>query len=80
MIGWIYLCTREIIAGSYVVLWPDRRAEGNRPLARPRRRWVDNIKIDFGEISWGGVDWICMTRDRDKWRAFVDEVMNVLVP
>jgi hypothetical protein len=42
------------------------KPEGKRPLGRPRRRWVDNIKIDLLEIGWGGVDWICLAQDRDK--------------
>jgi hypothetical protein len=54
--------------------------EGKRPLGRPRRRCVDNIKIDLLEIGWGGVDWIGLAQDRDKWRALVNAVMNLLVP
>jgi hypothetical protein len=56
------------------------KPEGERPLARPRRRWVDNIKMDLIEIGWGGVDWIGLAQERDKWRALVNAVMNVLVP
>jgi hypothetical protein len=44
--------------------------EGKRPLGRPRRRWVDNIKMDLLGIGWSGVDWIGLAQDRDKWRAF----------
>jgi hypothetical protein len=55
------------------------KPEGKRPLERPRRRWVDNIKIDLLEIVWGGVDWIGLARDRDKWRALVNAVMNLRV-
>jgi hypothetical protein len=51
-----------------------------RPLGRPRRRWMDNIMMDFGEIGWGGVDWIGLAQDRDNWRALVKEVMNLRVP
>jgi hypothetical protein len=47
---------------------------------RPSHRWVDNIKVDFGEIEWDGVDWICMAQDRDEWRALVTVVMNLRVP
>jgi hypothetical protein len=54
--------------------------EGKRPLGRPRRRWVDNIKIDLREIRWDGMDWIDLTEDRDRWRAFVNAVMNLRVP
>jgi hypothetical protein len=56
------------------------RPEGKRPLGRPRLRWADNIKIDLLEIGWGGVDWIGLAQDRDKWRALVNVVMNLRVP
>jgi hypothetical protein len=54
--------------------------EGKRPLGRPRRRWVDNIKIDLRKIGWDGVDWIDLAQDRDQWRALVNTVMNLRVP
>jgi hypothetical protein len=54
--------------------------EGRRPLGRPRRRWVDNIKMDLLEIGWGGVDWSDLDLDRDSWRALVNAVMNLRVP
>jgi hypothetical protein len=53
--------------------------EGKRPLGRPRRRWVDNIKIDLREIGWDGVDWVDMAQDRDQWRALVNTVLNLRV-
>jgi hypothetical protein len=56
------------------------KPEGKRPLRIPRRRWVDNIKIDLLEIGWGAVDWIGLAQDRDKWRAVVNAVMNLRVP
>jgi hypothetical protein len=56
------------------------KSEGKRPLARPRRRWVDSIKMDLLEIGWGAVDWIGLTQNRDKWRALVNAVMNLRVP
>jgi hypothetical protein len=56
------------------------KPEVKRPLGRPRHRWVDNIKMDPGEMGWGGVDWIGLTPDRGKWRAFVNSVMNLQVP
>jgi hypothetical protein len=56
------------------------KPEGKRPLGRPRRRWVDNIKMDLREIGWDGVDWIDLAQDRDQWRAVVNTVMNLLVP
>jgi hypothetical protein len=57
-----------------------RKPKGKRPLGRPRRRWVDNIKIDLLEIGWRGVDWIGIAQDRDKSRALVNVVMNLRVP
>jgi hypothetical protein len=57
-----------------------RLVVGKRPLGRPRGRWVDNIKMDLLEIGWGGVDWIALAQDRDKWRALVNAVMNLRVP
>jgi hypothetical protein len=56
------------------------KPEGKRPLGRPRRRWVDNIKMDFTEIGWDGVDWIELAQGRDQWRALVNTVMNLWVP
>jgi hypothetical protein len=56
------------------------RPEGRRPLGRPRRRWEDNIKMDLREIGFGDVDWIDLAQDRDRWRAFVNTVMNLRVP
>jgi hypothetical protein len=54
--------------------------EGKRPLGRPRRKWVDNIKIYLREIGWDGVYWIDVAQDRDQWRALVNTVMNLRVP
>jgi hypothetical protein len=51
---------------------------GKRPLGRPRRRW-DGIKMDLREIGWGGVEWIQLAQDRDRWRAVVNAVMNLRV-
>jgi hypothetical protein len=56
------------------------RPEGRRPLGKPRRRWEDNIEMDLREIGFGDVDWIHLNRDRDKWRAVVNTVMNLRVP
>jgi hypothetical protein len=52
---------------------------GKRPLGRPIRRLVDNIEMDIGEIAWGGVDWIGLAQDRNKWRALVTAMMNLRV-
>jgi hypothetical protein len=54
------------------------KPEGKRPLERPRRRWEDGIKMDLREFGWGGVEWIHLTQDRDRWRAVVNAVMNSL--
>jgi hypothetical protein len=56
------------------------KPEGKRPLGRPRRRWVDNIKMDLEEVGWGGVDWIGLAQDRNRWRALVNSVLNLRVP
>jgi hypothetical protein len=64
--------------GAYRILVG--RLEGRRPLGRPRRRWEDNIKMDLQEVGWGGIDWIDMAQDRDRWRAVVNVVMNLRVP
>jgi hypothetical protein len=56
------------------------KPEGKRPLGRPRRRWVDDIKMDLGEIGCDGVDWIELAQDRNQWRALVKTVMNLRVP
>jgi hypothetical protein len=53
---------------------------GKRPLGRPRRRWVDNIRMDIGEVGWGDVDWIGLTKNRNRWRALVNSVLNLRVP
>jgi hypothetical protein len=53
---------------------------GKKPLGRPKRRWVDNIKRDLVKVGWGDVDWIGLAHDRYKWRALVNAVMNLRVP
>jgi hypothetical protein len=55
------------------------KPEGKRPLGRPRHRWVDNIKMDLGDIGWDGMDWIDLDQDRDQWRALVNTVMKLRV-
>jgi hypothetical protein len=56
------------------------KPEGKRPLGRPRRRWVDNIRMDLGEVGWGDVDWIGLAQDKNRWRALVNVLMNLRVP
>jgi hypothetical protein len=55
------------------------KPEGSGPLGRPRRRWVDIIGMDL-EVGWGVVDWICLTQDRDRWRALVNSALNLRLP
>jgi hypothetical protein len=57
-----------------------RKPDGKRPLGRPRRRCIDNIKMDFSKIGLGGVDWIGLAEDRYSSRAVVNAVMNLRVP
>jgi hypothetical protein len=56
------------------------KPEGRRPLGTPRRRWLDNIRMDIVEVGWSDVDWIGPSQDRDRWRALVDSVLNLRVP
>jgi hypothetical protein len=55
------------------------KPEGKRPLGRPRRRWEDGIRMDLREMGLGGVDWIRLAQDRDRWRAVVNAEMNIRV-
>ena len=64
--------------GAYRVLVG--KAEGKRPLGRPRRRWVDNIRMDLQEVRCWYVDWIGLAQDRDRWRTLVSAVMKLRVP
>jgi hypothetical protein len=54
-----------------------RKPERRRPLGRPRRRWVDNSRMDLQEVGCGHMDWIGLAQDRDRWRTFVSAVMNL---
>jgi len=56
------------------------KLEGRRPLGRPRRRWVDNVRTDLQEVGCAYMDWIGLAQDRDRWRALVSAVMNLRVP
>jgi hypothetical protein len=64
--------------GTYTILV--RKPEGKRPLGRPRHRCEDNIKMDVQEVGCGGMDWIEMAQDRDRWLALVYVVMNLWIP
>jgi hypothetical protein len=63
----------------HIGFWWEIQKE-REPLRRPRRRWVDNIKMDLGETGWGGMDWVDLAQDKDQWRANVNRVMNLRVP
>jgi hypothetical protein len=54
------------------------KLEGKRLLERPRHRWMDNIRMDLREVGWGDVYWIGLTQDRNRWRALVNSVLNLL--
>ena len=56
------------------------KPEGRRPLGRPKRRWVDNIRTDLQEVECRYMDWIWLAQDRDRWRTLVSAVMNLRVP
>jgi len=64
--------------GAYRVL--EGKPEEKRPLGRPRRRWEDNIKMDLQEVGYGGMDWIDLAQDRDRWRSLGNAVMKLRVP
>jgi hypothetical protein len=82
------LCCNLLWAGHVARIGEKRNAyrslvgklEGKRPLGRPRCRWVDNIRMDLGEVDWGDVDWIGLAKDRNRWRALVNSVLNLRVP
>ena len=87
-IVWVIKSRRMRWAGHVVRMGEERgayrvlvgKAEGKRPLGRPRRRWVDNIRMDLQEVRCGYVDWIGLSQDRDRWRTLVSAVMNLRVP
>jgi hypothetical protein len=56
------------------------KPEGKKPLGRLRRRRVNNIRMDLGEVGWGDVDWIGLAKDGNRWRALVNSVLNLRVP
>jgi hypothetical protein len=56
------------------------KPERTRPLGRPRSTWDNNMKMDPQEVGWGGINWIDLAEDRDRWRALVNAVMNLRVP
>jgi hypothetical protein len=56
------------------------KPKGEKPLGRPRHRWVNNIKMDLREIGQGGMDWIDLAQNRDQWRSLVNTAVNLWVP
>jgi hypothetical protein len=56
------------------------KPEGNRPLRRPKCRWIDNIKMDLRERQWEDMDWIDLAQERDQWKALVNTVTKLRVP
>jgi hypothetical protein len=78
-IRWVgYVARMREWRGVYRVLVG--KSEGKRPLGKPRRRWEDNIKMDLQEVGCGGIDWIELAEDRDRWRVLLNAVMNLRVP
>jgi len=56
------------------------KPDSKRPRGRPRSTLQDNIKMDLHEVGWGGIDWIALAEDRERWRTLVNAVMNYRVP
>jgi hypothetical protein len=66
--------------GGVYIWFSWRNLRGERPLERPRHRWENNIKMDLQEVRYWGMDWIELARDMERWRVFVNAVMNLRVP
>ena len=87
-IGRVIISRRMIWAGHVARVGEKRgvyrvsvgKPEGKRPFGRPRRRWQNSIKMDLQEVGFGGMDWIELAQDRDRWPALVNAVMNLRVP
>jgi len=75
------LLKKSIFLKKFIIgRWPIYKPEGRRPLGRPRRRWMDNIRMDLQEVGCGYMDWIGLAQDRDRWRNLVSAVMKLRVP
>jgi hypothetical protein len=87
-IVWVIKSRRMIWVGNVAQRWERRgmymvlveKPEGRRPLGRPRRRWEDNIKADPQHVGCGGMNWIELPQDRDRWQALMNAAMNLRVP
>ena len=87
-IVWVIKSRRMTCAGHVAHMGESRgmykvlvgKHEGRRPLGRSRCRWEDNVKMDFQEVGCGGMDWIDLAHDKDRWQALVNAVMNLWVP
>jgi hypothetical protein len=76
----IYMCLcYQIVLNKNVYRSLAGKPEGKRHLIRPRYKWVYNIKMNLVEVGWGGVDWIGLAKDEEKWRALVNAAMNLWV-
>jgi hypothetical protein len=75
---WGHVALKEEGRGVYRV--SVGKTEGKRPVGRPRHRWKGNIKIVLQEVGFGGMDWIELAQDRDRWRALANAAMNLRVP
>ena len=75
---WVVIGRRGEERGVYRTLVG--KPDGRRPLGRPRRRWVDNIRMDLQEVGCVYMDWIGLAQDRDSWRTLVSALMNLRVP
>jgi hypothetical protein len=71
--------TADMRESGIVNMAMERKTEGKRPLGRPRHRWENNTKMAIQAVEWGGMDWIDLAQDRDKWRALVNAVMNLRI-
>jgi hypothetical protein len=73
------ICCAIFSFSRHLIPLRSKYPEGKRPLGRPRRRWVDNIRMALGEVGWGDVDWIGLAQDRNRRRALVNSVLNLWV-
>jgi hypothetical protein len=79
MMGWVeHVARMGEKKNTYRLLV--RKPEGRRPVGRPRRGWLNNIRLHFVEVGWGDVDWIGLAQEKDRWRALVNSVLSLRVP